>query len=261
MIRNFMSELKSRSSILYWFGWINLALFALAFVLLFLDTTMIMGINAWVKPMKFALSICIYAWTYGWLLHYSSNTTANKIIIAGLIISMTMEVSLIFMQAFRGTPSHFNVHTAFDGIVFGIMGLFIALNTIVNLFTVVIFFTKDISISGPALSAWRSGLILFFLGGISGGWMVAILSHTVGAPDGGPGLPFLNWSTVAGDIRAAHFVTMHALQAIPLVTYGLTQTIGDKSGRWVALFTVGYATVAIYLHYLAWSGLPVIGKF
>ena len=91
--------------------------------------------------------------------------------------------------------------------------------------------------------------------------MVAILSHTVGASDGGPGLPFLNWSTIGGDIRAAHFVTMHALQVIPFVTYGLTQTIGDKSGRWAALFTVGYAIMAVYLHYLAWNGLPVIGKF
>jgi hypothetical protein len=53
--------------------------------------------------------------------------------------------------------------------------------------------------------------------------MLARGTHTVGAGDGGPGLPFVNWSTIGGDLRIAHFIAIHAIQIVPLFAYILSQ--------------------------------------
>lgn len=251
-------ELKQRNLALFWFGWFNIGLLLFALMMFAVDNTIVSGINAWIKPMKFAISIAVYSWTFGWLLHYHTRPKVNSLITAGVIITMFVEVALIYMQAFRGTSSHFNVYTVLDGAVFSIMGIFIAINSVINLYVAVLFFSKDISLDGQALWAWRAGLILFFLGGISGGWMVGQLSHTVGLSDGGPGLPFLNWSTVAGDIRAAHFATLHALQVLPLMSYFITTRLGVSTQRWQVAFIIAYSILCVYLHIHAYLRLPVL---
>ena len=202
MLISFFSALRAKNKPLFWFGWINVLTWILAAVMYLLDDTVIMGINAWIKPMKFAISITIYSWTFAWLLHYLPDQKRKNFITWGIILCMSVENGLIYMQAFRGVTSHFNVHTAFDGIVFSTMGLFILINSILVLYTFILFFSKKIALEPTLLWAWRIGLLLFFLGGISGGIMSARLAHSVGIADGGPGLPLFNWSTVAGDIRS-----------------------------------------------------------
>jgi hypothetical protein len=72
------------------------------------------------------------------------------------------------------------------------------------------------------LWAIRAGLVVFLSGGLIGGVMIGNGAHTFGTPDGGAGLPFLNWSTVGGDLRIAHGLALHALQILPLTGYAIS---------------------------------------
>ena len=87
-------------------------------------------------------------------------------------------------------------------------------------------------------------------------------SHTVGAPDGGAGLPVTLWSREHGDLRVPHFLGMHALQLLPLLVLGLRRvrrSHDDGTERTSVLFAAALSA-AIFAAALmqALAGHPLI---
>lgn len=170
---------------------------------------------------------------------------------------MAVEQAVIFAQAARGTTSHYNAATPLDAGLFAAMGVFIALNTAMTGWALYLVWRHRPH--GPAGYVWgvRLSLLVFVAGSLLGGVMIHLHQHTVGAPDGGPGLPGLGWSTRAGDLRAAHFLGMHALQALPLLGWALSRRAPRRA---VGLTWAGaalYAAAVAALLALALAGRPL----
>jgi hypothetical protein len=261
-----IDELRHRDPLLFWIG----AVMVLALVVVTLmsigDTRLILGLNPWVKPMKFLTSITIFLWTVAWFMPDTRGNTVGsgfsridkrQIVRWTIGPAMLVEIACIILQSARGTSSHFNNSTPFDAIIFGVMGLTIVLNTI----AMMIFFAIIRRDTPPQRAGYiwgiRFGVAIFLLASMQGGLIIGNNAHTVGAPDGGPGLPFVNWSTGAGDLRIAHFFGMHALQALPLLGFLLDRAKAPARGVVIAASLIWVAIMGGLL-LMALQGRPLL---
>ena len=262
-IFEWMAELRYRNPVLYRVGLIHLILALLLIIPLLVDSRQVMGINTWIKPLKFCISIGIYTWTFGWILFDLPNSKRFiKIVSWTIALTMLIEIVIVIYQASRATQSHFNFSTDFDSLLFAAMGILIGINTIAVVLTFVWFLIKKPSLDGAYLLALRLALFVFLIGNWVGGVMIQNSAHAVGVPDGGPGLPFTNWSTEGGDLRIAHFMGLHAIQFIPLFSYFLIKKTGYslQMRRILTIaFTIIYAGFVSFLYFQAQRGEPFIG--
>jgi hypothetical protein len=84
--------------------------------------------------------------------------------------------------------------------------------------------------------------------------------HTVGAADGGPGLPITDWSTLHGDLRIGHFVGLHALQVLPILAFLLLRLpVPERTRtRLLAVAGSGYAGVLVLTTWQALRGQALL---
>lgn len=211
-----------------------LGLFVASLVALLFDPRVITGAPAWLKPAKFAISTAIYALTLAWIFTYLPGRLRLRRFAGWATAAVfVLEVALIDVQAWRGTTSHFNIGTTLDAVIFATMGTAILFQTFVGAAIAVALWRQPFADRAIGW-ALRLGLSISLIGSATGGLMtrptdaqletarttgrISIAgAHTVGAPDGGPGIPGTGWSRQHGDLRVPHFLGLHAMQALPLL--------------------------------------------
>jgi hypothetical protein len=252
-------------------------LLAIALVGLAVDPRVITGAPAWLKPAKFAISIALYALTIAWVLtHVHGRPRLTRVVGWGTAVIVVLEVVLIDVQAARGVTSHFNVATPLDAVIFSVMGVAILWAWGLAIALAVALFRQ--SFSDRALGwALRVGMLITVLGSGMGGLMTRPTAaqmtaarathhlpvagaHTVGAPDGGPGVPGTGWSREHGDLRVPHFLGLHAIQILPLFALMLRSRAASavKRERAVATAAASYAALFAMLLTQALAGESVI---
>ena len=124
---------------------------------------------------------------------------------------------------------------------------------------VIAWLAKGDIVFGPATQSgiWWGAIISFILTVIIGGYLGGNGSHFVG-DQSNPELvlPFFGWSTEVGDLRPAHFLSLHALQVLPLIGLWADRTDQGITTIWVAGFIYLALTVALFIQAL--FGQPLI---
>jgi hypothetical protein len=204
-----------------------------ALVALLVDPRELTGAPLWMKPLKFAISVLIYSVTLSWLIgQVQRGRRVARIAGSVVAVFLAVEMVVIVGTAAVGVTSHFNAATPLATTLWAVMAGSIGVVWIASLAIAAVLFAANLGDRGRSV-AIRAGFGIALVGMALGFLMTSPTAaqlddfqgiagaHTVGVADGGPGLPLVGWSTVAGDLRIPHFVGMHALQVLPLLALAL----------------------------------------
>lgn len=245
-----------------------------ALLLFVIDPRELLGVSIWEKPLKFLISATLYSATFSWLFTFVEKGKSLASKMGNLIaVMLLVELAVIVGMASVGSTSHFNVSTPFNIAVWSLMASAITAVWVAT-FLLSIGLWNSRRMSDDLRLAVRWGIALGLAGmGIAftmtppqpqqilpENWVGVAGAHTVGAADGGPGLPFFGWSTEAGDLRISHFLGLHALQVLPLVAAVVTVIFATHLVR-RAIITgaaVAYALLIVFTYVQALLGETVV---
>jgi hypothetical protein len=247
----FIEEIKTRNETLFYFGLVCLVSSIIFLVFSKFSNTQVNNVSAWFKPFKFAISIFFYAWTMAWYCYYLP-TFNSQIFNWAVIFLLGFEVIYIAIQAFKGQLSHFNISSPLYSALYTLMGMAATSVAIYTAYVGFLFFKNDFP-DLPDYYIWaiRFGIIIFVVFSFEGFVMGSKLSHTIGGEDGGAGIPILNWSTKYGDPRIAHFIGMHALQILPILSFYFL-----KDKKFIFAMAILYGFLAVFTLMQALKGKP-----
>ncbi|CAN7379654.1 ABA4-like family protein [Bosea sp. LjRoot90] len=228
------------------------AMLALAVPTLFawlIDIRQFQGVDTWIKPLKFEISVAFYLLTLALFLPLAGDrfraSWAGRYIVWPVIVPIVLEVLYIAWRASRVEASHYNSDSALGVWLYTLMGIGAVMFTIAPGFLAYGLARRDTA-PIPDVVRWSLvvGLALTCVFGLLSGALLGSspTGHYVGAvPVDHRTLPVFGWSLAIGDLRIAHFLGLHALQIIPAI--GVLLWLATRQSR-TGLVTLGAVSAA-----------------
>ena len=254
-IIGFIKELKIRNEYLFYFGLLCVIFSMVCIILTKTTSTEIQGVNAWFKPLKFAISIGLFSWTMAWYCHYLSNFNVTPFNWT-VITLFGFELIYIIFQASKGQLSHFNISTPTYSLLYSLMGLAAVLVTLYTAYIGLLFFLQSFP-NLPSYYVWsiRFGILIFVIFSFEGGLMGSRMNHSVGAINDNSNWWIVGWSKTVGDLRVSHFIGMHALQLLPLLSFYIFKNL-----KMTIVISIFYGLLATSTLVQALNGKPLISQ-
>jgi hypothetical protein len=207
------------------------------------DSREVNALNTWYKPAKFCISVGIYLMSIIWVVDLLNIADQRKRkLIRNISIVILLELALIVAQGARGVASHFNFSSISGIVIFQLMGVLIAINTIYLIWISILYFmrkSKPINISFHLRNFILLGLLLLLFSSLIGGAMIGLNRH-LASPDAVAAfnIPILDWKIGQGDLRISHFLGMHGLQLFALAGISLSTLSNLKKASVVGLYII-----------------------
>jgi hypothetical protein len=199
------------------------------------------GPVSWRKPTTFGVSFGLTLVTIAWVASYIRLGRRTRTWLLGLFAgACVLEVSLITLQAWRRVPSHFNLETAFDGLVARTLALGGGVLIAVIAVLTVASWRADPQVAPSMRLAVRAGLVALDVAVLVGAVMIATgISRALGGDQQAA-------YAVGRALKPAHAVTMHGVLVLPAVAWLLARAgwPEDRRVRVVWLAVAGYALLA-----------------
>lgn len=250
---DFILQLKHRNETLFYYGLLCLLVSFIFIILTMFTTTHVYNVNAWYKPFKFAFSTFLFTWAMAWYCYYLPNFNI-KLFNWSVIILLGFEILYIAFQASKGRLSHYNLSTPLYTALYSMMALAATLVTLYTAYVGLLFFTNSFR-ELPNYYVWaiRLGIVIFVIFSFEGFAMGSKLNHSVGAFNDNSNWFIIGWSKTVGDLRVSHFIGMHALQVLPILSYYVL-----KNTKLTVGVSLVYGLLALLTLIQALHGKPLI---
>lgn len=230
-----------------------------------LDDRTFQGVNVWLKPLKFELSIFVYLLSLAFFVKWLPEGTRRKrwyrVYAVAVVAGLIAEMGWIGFASSNGVASHYNETSLAWTVAMTMAGVTAVMFTLAApVYGYQIWRNPDTGLPPAMKAAIVDGLVLTgVLTIVTAGYLGSNGSHFVGdgQTDAG-GMPFFGWSRDGGDLRVAHFFATHALQVIPVFGWAATRAGGGQRVLPVRLFALVYTALVAFAFVQALMGQPFL---